>query len=123
MKTPYKVKCLVYFYGDEIIHSLILDDLLKQLQLQGSTQYHFNRIPTTANRDLQKDLDFLVAEGLIKAYMDNYYDITKKGDLKLASGGFVADVKTNKNALFAFKISLVAITISIISFLASLLSD
>ncbi len=119
----FRTKLLLHFYGAEILEALALDEILKMLQKQEFTSFNFNRIPDQSEKGIQKDLYFLESEGFVKKYSGNSYSITKKGDLKLASGGFITDAKTSKNALFAFRISIVAISISIITFLVSLFSD
>lgn len=119
----YKTRLNVLLYGAYILEAMALDELLHQIKLNGMTGFSFDTLSTYEGRELQKDLDYLVSEQLLTAYNNHHYEITKKGELKLAAGGFKADAKKSKNALYAFRISLVAITISIIHFLFALLSD
>ncbi len=119
----FRTRLNVFLYGSYILEAMALDVMLKHIQLNGMTQFTINRIATEESIALQKDLDYLVTEQLIKPYSNNHYQITKKGDLKLASGGFKDDAKKSKNALYAFRISIVAITLTIINFLVSLFSE
>ena len=115
-----KVRLLIYMYGGHILEALFLDHLLEKMNADGMTGFSFERIPSDGEKNMQRDLDFLVGEGMLQAYSDNHYDITKPGKLKLAGGGYVGDMKKHKNALFAFRISLVAIGLAVVSFLVSL---
>ena len=119
----YKTRLNVLLYGAYILEAMALDELLQQIKSNGMMHFAFDKTATRESRALQKDLDYLVSEQLLTAYNNHHYEITKKGELKLAAGGFKADAKKSKNALYAFRISLVAITISIIHFLYSLLPE
>ncbi len=119
MHSRRQVKWLIYLYGGEIVEAIVLDDVLSHIQANRMVGYKLDD-PAGKHRNLIRDLDYLTQEGYLSAYSDNHYAITKKGALKLSSGGFTGDAKKSKNALFAFRISLVAITISCISFIVSL---
>jgi len=110
----------MFMYGGEIVSAITLDDLLNHIKSNGFTGFDFNTSQKLIHRNIISDLDYLCQDGLIKALDNNFYMITKKGELKLSSGGFTGDARKDKNALYAFGISVVAIAIAVISFFLSL---
>lgn len=120
MLSNFKVRLLIFLYGGFILEALMLDELLSSFKSRGMLQYSFGRIPTDSEKDLIRNLGFLVEEKYINAYSDEHYDITQKGALHLAHGGFLSEAKKSKNALYAFRISLISIIIALISILVTL---
>lgn len=110
----------VFMYGIHILEVMDLDAILEKLNQQAFTQFSVDNDPDDVSHSIQENLDFLLSEAMIKAYDNQSYSITKKGRLKLASGGYVGDAKKDKNALFAFRISITALVLAITSFLVSL---
>lgn len=120
MKKRYQVKWLIFMYGGDIVSAITLDELLCHIKSNDFTGFKLIDQSKPIHRNITSDLDYLCQEGLIKPYDDHFYSITKKGELKLSSGGFTGDAKKDKNALYAFRISMVAIVIALISFILSL---
>lgn len=119
MKEKLKARWLVYFYGGHIIEAMMLDHVLEIINNQTMLQFSFGRIPDKSEKDLSRIIDFLISQGYIKSYSDDSYAIQQKGKLHLANGGFVTEAKKSKNALFAFRISIISVTIAILSGLAT----
>ena len=118
-KEELRVRWLIYFYGGHILEAMMLDEILEDINNRGMLQYSFERIPSKSEKDLIQNLDFLVKEGYLKSYSDNHYNIEQKGKLHLSSGGFTTEAKKAKNSLYAFRVSIIAITIAILSALSS----
>lgn len=121
MNEQKKIKWLIFFYGADILETMQLDEILRELKRHDIKQF-ITRNDNKVSQALQSNLDYLVAEGYLKAYQDANYSITQKGRLILASGGFTTDAKKNKNALYAFRISILSLTIALISFIISIIN-
>lgn len=119
-KLNFSTRFKVFMYGIHILEVMDLDAILEKLNQQAFTQFSVDNVPDDVSHSIQENLDFLLSEAMIKAYDNQSYSITKKGRLKLASGGYVGDAKKDKNALFAFRISITALVLAITSFLVSL---
>lgn len=119
-KVDFKTRVQIYMYGIHILEAAQLDHILEKLKDQPFSHFPISRTSEDFEKYLQEDLDFLIQQKMIKEYQNNAYTLTKKGRLKLASGGYIGDVKKDKNALFAFRISITAIILAIISFLVSI---
>lgn len=116
----WRLRLRMLLYGRNIFEAMELDLLLEELKTRGILRIATGRTPTDVEKGTQEDLAYLVQEGMIKALHDQHFQITKKGRLKLAGGGYTGDAMKDKNALMAFRISIIAITIAIISFLVNL---
>ncbi len=109
-------------YGDEINIAMRLDELLKTAASDGGVAYEV--VPscgmTLSQREHWQRICHLRREGFISEDMERHvYRITIDGRNFLASGGYTAEAKKSKNEVFAFRISLAAIAISLISLIVT----
>ena len=111
---------LMRMYGINILYSMKLDNILSKLMENEFVQFKSQRIPTDIEKEIDNQLDYLVQEGLIKEYSESHYAITEKGKFHLSKGGFSTQAKKEINSLLAFRMSLIALILSIISILKSL---
>jgi len=105
-------------YGDEINIAMRLDELLRAAASDGGIEYQHmcNGMMTHSQREHWQRICHLRREGLISEDMElHVFRITIDGQNFLASGGYTAEAKKSKNEVFAFRISLAAIAISLIS--------
>lgn len=128
-----KIKWLKFLYGDEITYALVLDNILFDLNY---TNISKKKAPMNIfsykknNSNLEqliyvsrrgKDLDYLEKIGYVRRSSSSSPPfITEEGLSYIAKGGFTTEAKKSKNALFSFRISIVAITISLLTFLIQL---
>lgn len=109
--TTLIIKYLQCIYGKYILEAIVLDDILRNLKA--------GKEPVSQN--LSRNLEYLEKKRYIKPYYDFYpTQITQEGLNYLAKGGFTTEAKKSKNALFSFRISVIAITISLLTFLIQL---
>jgi hypothetical protein len=110
-------KVVEIFYGIEIKSSMQLDDMLRRSMSANKLAYHCDCPPTEPQKELWQQISHLRLNGYVTEVDHHIFAITERGKQYLASGGFTGEAKKSKNALFAFSISIVALVISIITFL------
>jgi hypothetical protein len=116
--NEYCKKISLLIYGNEILYAMELDDIMREM-------HRFNRfVFRPEKRELSfpeeetwRNLSHLIRAGSVTGVADSTYSLTQSGRIFLANGGYTTEAKKSKNALFAFRISLASITISIITFL------
>lgn len=106
---------LVLLYGKEIINAVELDLMLKKADSETKLLYYCDYPPTEEQKDFWSKISYLRQGGFISEVNTKTFSITQKGKIFLAKGGFAGEVKTGKNAAYAFGVSLTAIAISIIT--------
>jgi hypothetical protein len=114
-----KIQCLIY--GDDIRYPIILDELLNQAS--SKKQIHFSPAGiglTEPEKHKWECISKLIQDGYISGVADSSYAITHQGKLFLSHGGYTAEAKKSKNALFAFRLSVVSLLVAVISFIVSL---
>lgn len=116
-----KRKFLKFIYGHRIEEAIKLDELLTSLEAGGIIMYDLfagsqhQEISTTINRIAAK----LIDDNMVMR-SDMYVSITSKGKLHLSKGGYVKEIIIYKNASFSFWLSVIAIIVSIISLIKSI---
>ena len=112
-------KMLFLFYGKEIEWALRKDIMLKSARRSEGLIFEVKDVNnlTKEENDTFADIRFLLNCGYITPNFEVGYSITNVGQEFLSLGGFTTEAKKNKNAVFAFRISVASLLISIISLL------
>lgn len=110
---------LKIFYGSNIVWALEKDVILKEASTKNGLIFSIKDHAhiTEEEEKIWKMIGYLIrCEYLTysKRYKDRYV-ITELGKDFLSNGGFTAEVKKSKNDIFSFRISIVAIVISLVS--------
>jgi hypothetical protein len=101
-------------YGPVVLEAIALDMILDSMHDGLPRPYQKLVTPTGKITvwELQRKVDQLIAEGMIKILGDNIL-ITSKGMLHLANGGYVAEVKLHRRMVTSFWLSVSAFIVSV----------
>ena len=106
-------------YGREILRSIQRDDLLRKADSPDGLKVEFEYPLNENDRDLWRMLCHMRQYKLIDEWEQGLWRTTEEGKDFLASGGYVGEVKRQKAAVRALRVSIAALFISFITFLAS----
>lgn len=106
-------------YGREILRSIQRDDLLHKANSPEGLKVSFKHPLSEIDQDLWQMLYHMRRYGLIDEREQGLWSTTEEGKDFIASGGYVGEVKRQKVAVRALRVSVVAVLISLVTFLAT----
>ena len=109
-------------YGDDIQWAMQRDELLRQAGtdeglVQDIVDVHNM---TSAEERLWYEIHHLYVVGYLCPRKDYGYMLTEDGKEFLYNGGYTGELKKSKNDIYAFRISVIAIIVALVSLLVSI---
>lgn len=116
-----RYKWNAFLYGRGVLETMQMDILLSTFN-DGQVKYPYRvELPNTMEPYLvERRMDKLVEDGFVKTVGEGFR-ITTKGAIHLGKGGYTSELKKERRSLVSFWISVIAILLSVSSFVISLL--